>query len=406
MPYLCILNERNMSLSKWNIAIMATCTGLIVANIYYAQPLLVLIAREFNVSESNAGQVTFFTQIGYALGLLFCVPLGDKLERRGQILVMTACAVAALAAAALSVNITMLKITGFIIGFTSIVPQLILPLAATLAEPSKRGKVIGVIMSGLLIGILLSRTISGFVGQHLGWRAMFWIAAAMSFAMMAVMMASFPKNRPAFEGSYGALMRSVWQLVKEQPLLREASAINACCFAVFGLFWTTSVFLLSNAPYNYGSDVIGLLGLAAATGALGAPLIGRIADKKNPRIAIGYGIACVLGSYFVFWAFSTSIIGIVAGIVLLDLGLQGVHVSNQTRIYAFMPEARNRMNTVFMTVSFLGTSIGSGIGLWVWGIGKWTGVCIAGLIITGIAIVIYSLTYNRVGKVQNVGTAG
>lgn len=400
MPYLCSLNVRNMSLSKWNIAVMAICTGLIVANIYYAQPLLVLIAREFNVTESNAGQVTFFTQIGYALGLLFCVPLGDKLERRSQILVMTGCAVAALGAAALSMNITMLKITGFVIGFTSIVPQLILPMAASLAEPHKRGKVIGVIMSGLLIGILLSRTISGFVGQHLGWRAMFWIAAALSVGMMMVMMVSFPKSRPAFTGTYGALMKSVWQLMKEQPLLREASVINACCFGVFGLFWTTSVFLLSNPPFNYGSDVIGLLGLAAATGALGAPLIGRVADRKNPRIAIGYGISLVFFSYIIFWVFSNSIAGIVAGIVLLDLGLQGVHVSNQTRIYALLPEARNRMNTVFMTASFLGTSLGSGIGLWVWGIGKWTGVCIAGLALTGIGILVYALTYNRESSLQ------
>jgi predicted MFS family arabinose efflux permease len=384
-----------MSLSKLNIAVMALCTGLIVANIYYSQPLLVLISQEFNVSESNAGQVTFFTQIGYALGLLFCVPLGDKLERRGQILAMTGFAVAALIAAALSVNIGMLKVMGFIIGFTSIVPQLILPLSAALTEPSKRGKVIGVIMSGLLIGILLSRTVSGFVGEHLGWRAMFWIAGGLSFLMMVIMMFTFPKSRPAFSGSYGALMGSLLTLVKEQPLLREASVINACGFAVFGLFWTTSVFLLSNPPYSFGSDIIGLMGLAAAAGALGAPLIGRIADKKNPRIAIGYGIACILAGYIVFWIFRDSLIGIIAGIVLLDLGLQGVHVSNQTRIYALLPEARNRMNTVFMTFSFIGTSLGSGIGLWVWDIGKWAGVCIAGVGITFIAILVYGLTYNK-----------
>ncbi|WP_346320034.1 MFS transporter [Chitinophaga sp. YIM B06452] len=384
-----------MSLSKLNIAVMALCTGLIVANIYYSQPLLVLISREFNVSESNAGQVTFFTQIGYALGLLFCVPLGDKLERRGQILVMTGLAVSALVAAALSVNIGMLKVMGFIIGFTSIVPQLILPLSAALTEPSKRGKVIGVIMSGLLIGILLSRTVSGFVGEHLGWRAMFWIAGGLSFLMMIIMLLTFPKSKPAFTGSYGALMRSLLTLVKEQPLLREASAINACGFAVFGLFWTTSVFLLSNPPYNFGSDIIGLMGLAAAAGALGAPLVGRIADKKNPRIAIGYGLAFILAGYIIFWIFRNSLIGIIAGIVLLDLGLQGVHVSNQTRIYALLPEARNRMNTVFMTVSFIGTSLGSGIGLWVWDIGRWTGVCLAGLGITLIAILVYGGTYKK-----------
>lgn len=384
-----------MSLSKLNIAVMALCTGLIVANIYYAQPLLVLISREFNVSESNAGQVTFFTQIGYAMGLLFCVPLGDKLERRGQILVMTGLAVAALVATALSVNIGMLKVMGFVIGFTSIVPQLILPLAASLAAPEKRGKVIGVIMSGLLIGILLSRTVSGVIGELWGWRAMFWIAGGLSFLMMAIMFFTFPKSRPAFSGSYGALMRSVFTLVKEQPLLREASAINACVFAVFGLFWTTSVFLLANPPYNFGSDIIGLMGLAAAAGALGAPLIGRIADRKNPRIAIGYGVALILLSYVVFWTFRNSLVGIIAGIVALDLGLQGVHVSNQTRIYALLPEARNRMNTVFMTVSFIGTSVGSGIGLWVWDIGKWTGVCIAGIGLTCTAILIYAFTYRK-----------
>ncbi|MRG48511.1 MFS transporter [Chitinophaga sp. SYP-B3965] len=384
-----------MTLSKWNIAIMALCTGLIVANIYYCQPLVVLISREFGVSESNAGQVTFFTQIGYALGLLFCVPLGDKLERKKQILIMTGASVAALCAAALSVNVGMLKIMGLIIGFTSIVPQLILPLAASLAEPERRGKVIGVIMSGLLIGILLSRTLSGIIGEHFGWRAMFWIAAVMTFIMMITILATFPQSKPSFTGSYGALMRSVFTLVREQPLLREASFLNACGFGVFGLFWTTSVFLLSNPPYNFGSDVIGLMGLAAATGALGAPLIGRIADKKNPRIAIGYGIACILAGYIIFWFFQNSLVGIVIGIILLDLGLQGVHVSNQTRIYALLPEARNRMNTVFMTVSFIGTSLGSGIGLLVWDINKWAGVCMAGIGITLLSILIYGVTYKK-----------
>lgn len=279
-----------MALSRWNIMIMALCTGLIVANIYYSQPLLVLMSEEFKVTESNAGQVTFFTQVGYALGLLFCVPLGDKLERKRQIVVMTLAAVVALVAAAESVNITMLKITGLMIGFTSVVPQLILPLAANLSDPANRGKVIGTIMSGLLVGILLSRTLSGVVGHHFGWRAMFWIAAGISALLAVIMITSFPSSKPNFRGSYGDLMKSLLTLVKEQPMLREASAINACCFAMFGMFWTTVVFLLSDAPFKYTSEQIGLMGLAAAAGALGAPLVGRIADKKNPRIAIGLSL--------------------------------------------------------------------------------------------------------------------
>lgn len=384
-----------MALSRWNIMIMALCTGLIVANIYYSQPLLVLMSEEFKVSESNAGQVTFFTQVGYALGLLFCVPLGDKLERKRQIVVMTLAAVVALVAAAKSVNITMLKVTGLMIGFTSVVPQLILPLAANLSDPASRGKVIGTIMSGLLVGILLSRTLSGVVGHHFGWRAMFWIAAAISALLAVIMITSFPSSKPNFQGSYGDLMKSLLTLVKEQPVLREASAINACCFAMFGMFWTTVVFLLSDAPFKYTSEQIGLMGLAAAAGALGAPLVGRIADKKNPRIAIGYGIIFLLFGYFLFYIFKANIIGIIIGIIAIDLGLQGIHVSNQTRIYTLLPEARNRLNTVFMTTSFIGTSLGSGIGLWVWSFAQWNGVCVAGTALILIALIIYLSTYKK-----------
>lgn len=384
-----------MALSRWNIMIMALCTGLIVANIYYSQPLLVLMSEEFKVTESNAGQVTFFTQVGYALGLLFCVPLGDKLERKRQIVVMTLAAVVALVAAAMSVNITMLKITGLMIGFTSVVPQLILPLAANLSDPASRGKVIGTIMSGLLVGILLSRTLSGVVGHHFGWRAMFWIAAGISALLAVIMITSFPSSKPNFQGSYGDLMKSLLTLVKEQPMLREASAINACCFAMFGMFWTTVVFLLSDAPFKYTSEQIGLMGLAAAAGALGAPLVGRIADKKNPRIAIGYGIIFLFFGYFLFYIFKANVIGIIIGIIAIDLGLQGIHVSNQTRIYTLLPEARNRLNTVFMTTSFIGTSLGSGIGLWVWSFAQWNGVCVAGTALILIALVIYLGTYKK-----------
>ncbi|RAJ05082.1 putative MFS family arabinose efflux permease [Chitinophaga skermanii] len=395
-----------MSLSRLNITIMALCTGLIVANIYYSQPLLILISKDFGVSESNAGQVTFFTQIGYALGLLFCVPLGDMLERKKQILIMTGLAVISLFAAALSQSIFMLKVTGLAIGFTSVVPQLILPMAAHLSDPGKRGKVIGTIMSGLLVGILVSRTISGFVGGQLGWRAMFWIAGGVSLILMVLMSVFFPQSKPSFEGVYGGLMKSLLTLIKTQPVLREAAAINACSFAVFGLFWTTVVFLLGAPPFNFGAEVIGLMGLAAAMGALLAPIIGKIADKRNPRIAIGIGIAFMILGYLLFFLFRTSIIGIVIGVVGLDLGLQGIHVSNQTRIYAILPEARNRMNTVFMTVSFIGTSAGSGIGLWVWDVAQWTGVCIAGLSIMAVAFLIYMSTYKKKAPQKLVPTNG
>lgn len=390
--------QKEVYIQRWQIVVMAICTGLIVANIYYCQPLVVLISKEFGVAESRAGVVTFLTQLGYALGLLFLVPLGDKVEKRTQIVYTTGLAVAALVLAAIAPSLFVLKIASLLIGFTSIVPQLIIPLAAHLAHPEKRGSVIGTVMSGLLIGILLSRTLSGYIGAWLGWRNMFFIAAAITGGLLILMRSIFPQSKPHFTGSYASLMRSLITLLKEQPLLREASAINALAFATFGMFWTTMVLHFAGPPFHFHSDRIGLFGLAAAAGALAAPLIGGSADKGNPRVAIGYGLALALFSYILFYVFANSVTGMVVGIILLDLGVQGIHVSNQSRVYALLPHARNRLNTVYMTISFIGTSLGSAIGLWVWDGYGWTGVCIAGGLLVILALSIYVLTYKHVQK--------
>jgi predicted MFS family arabinose efflux permease len=382
-------------LSKGHILIMAICTGLIVANIYYNQPLLVLISKTFGIAESKGGRIAFLTQAGYALGLLFFVPLGDKVERRGQIVWMAAFAVGALVLAACSPNLLCLEIASVLIGATSVIPQLILPLAAHLADPSRTGKVIGSIMSGLLIGILLSRTLSGFVGDWLGWRGMFWVAAGITFLLLLSMRLTFPVSRPGFKGSYASLMKSLLNLVKEQPVLREAAAINALGFAGFGMFWTTMVMHLSGSPFHFSSRLIGLFGLAAAAGALAAPVVGGSADKRNPRIPIGYGLGLLLLSFVLLYAWGNVVTGMIAGIVLLDLAMQCIHVSNQTRVYALIPAARNRLNTVYMTVSFIGTSMGSAIGLFAWDKWAWNGVCLAGALLTLVAFAIYGLTYKK-----------
>jgi predicted MFS family arabinose efflux permease len=386
------------TLTSGQVLFMALCTGLIVANIYYCQPLVVLISQEFGVAESTGGTITFFTQLGYALGLLFFVPLGDMVEKRKQIVVTTGMAVLFLAMAALSSSLPMLSAASLLIGATSIVPQLILPLAAQWAHPERRGKVIGIVMSGLLIGILLSRTISGLIGAWLGWRSMFWIAALISLILLLMMQRLFPRTPSQFKGHYGQLMQSLVTLVRQQPVLREASVINALTFASFGLFWTTMVLHLSGAPFYFHSGSIGLFGLAAVAGALIAPLVGGRADRGNPRVAIGYGLLAVLLSYAVFYFFGGSVVGMAIGIVLLDLGQQSVHVSNQTRVYALMPEARNRLNTVYMTLSFIGTAFGSAIGLWVWSRSGWVGVCLTGALLLGGAFAVYGLTYRRVAK--------
>jgi predicted MFS family arabinose efflux permease len=391
-------NNGTDQLTRGHIALMAICTGLIVANIYYCQPLIVLISKDLRIPAAKAGSIAFFTQAGYALGLLFFVPLGDKLERKSQIIWMTVCAVAALVFAALSPNLLCLEIASLLIGATSVIPQLILPMAASLASPSRMGKVIGSIMSGLLIGILLSRTLSGFVGDWLGWRGMFWLAAAISLLLLLIIRARFPVSRPRFAGSYGSLMRSLGDLIKEQPLLREAAAINALAFATFGMFWTTMVLHLSGAPFYFHSNVIGLFGLAAAAGALAAPLVGGSADKRNPRIPIGYGLLALFLSYGVFYFRAYSLGWFILGIVLMDLAMQCIHVSNQSRVYVLIPDARNRLNTVYMTVSFTGTSLGSAIGLFVWDKASWTGVCVAGMGFTAASFLVYAATYKNRGR--------
>lgn len=372
---------------------MAVCTGLIVANLYYCQPLIVLIANEFKIPEANAGTITYLTQAGYAIGLFFMVPLGDKIERKKQILMTTFASVIALIIAATAQSFFILQIASLFLGITSIVPQLILPLAASLTVPEQRGKVVGTIMSGLLVGILLSRTLSGFIGQLWGWRSMFWIAAGICLLIFFAIQKKFPVNKPQFQGSYGQLIQSLFTLIKTQPVLREATLINVFCFAQFGAFWTTMVLLLSGNPFNFNSATIGLFGIVGASGALAAPLVGKMGDKGNPRVAVGYGCLLMLISFIVFYFSIESIIGVIIGIVFIDVGIQGVHISNQTRVYSLLPEARNRLNTVFMSFSFLGTAAGSAYGLFLWKFAGWHGVTIGCAVLALLALTVYAVTY-------------
>lgn len=393
-----------MFLKKADIVIMALCTGIIVANIYYCQPLIVLIARDFNIKPELAAHITYITQAGYATGLLFLVPLGDLVERKKQILVVTGLSIVSMLAAAVAHSFLLLEIASFCIGFSSIVPQLVLPLAAHLSDPAKRGKTLGSIMSGLLLGILLSRTISGAVGAWLGWRSMYYMAAIICTILVGIMIVRFPQSKPDFKGTYGTLMKSLISLLPE-PVLQEACAINAFVYATFGIFWTTMVLLLSQAPFNFNSDKIGLFGLAGATGALAAPLVGRISDKKNPRFSIFIGIFIIFFSFVIFYISRTSVAGIIAGIVVLDLGIQAVHVSNQTRVYALIPEARNRLNTVYMTISFIGITSGSALGIWLWKLAGWPAVCIGGMLMMAGAIIVYAGYHKRLSAPQQMAKA-
>lgn len=362
-------------LGKGDTAFMAACAGLTVANIYYCQPLVVLIAKEWGLHESVAGRVTYLTQTGYALGLLLLVPLGDIMERRKQILIGTIITVMSLLLAASSANFTILQIASVLIGIFSIVPQLILPLAASLTPDNKRGSTIGTIMAGLLVGILASRSLAGAVGSIYGWRAMYYIAAGVCTVLAVMMRFRFPESRPSFNGHYGHLMKSVARYAMTQPLLRQAAITNALSFAVLSAFWVTMVLFLSVPPFGYKTYEIGLFGLAGAAGALAAPLIGKISDGKDPRSNILIGLLCELISFIAFYFTGNGIFLLLAGIIILDVGHQSVQVTNQTIIYSILPEARNRFNTVFMTSTLIGGATGSAFGLFLWNIGHWPAVC-------------------------------
>ncbi|MCC5617641.1 MFS transporter [Nostoc sp. CHAB 5836] len=375
------------------IWVMAITAGIAVANLYYNQPLLAEMGRSFNASALQVGFIPMLTQIGYALGILLFVPLGDMIERRRLIVTMLAATACALVTAAVSPSIVWLASASLAIGITTIVPQLILPFAAHLAKPGERGEVVGNVMSGLFIGILLARTVSGWIGETLGWRAMYWIAGGLITFLAVIVLKLLPKSQPSLKLSYQKLIHSLLGLIRSQPVLREASMIGFLSFGAFSAFWSTLAFLLEQSPYHYGSQVAGMFGLVGIVGSATAPVIGKIADKKSPRLTVGLGVTITLLAFLVLWFFGLHLWGLAIGVILLDLGAQSTLVSNQARIYSLLPEAQSRLNTVYMVSNFMGGSLGSILGIYGWSWLQWNGVCLVGLSMLAVSLAIFFRGY-------------
>lgn len=382
-------------LTQLTLWVMTIATGLVVANIYYNQPLLADIAHTFNISDKKAQQLSLFTQIGYACGLLFIVPLADMVKRKQLILIDFVLMIFALLISAIAPSILVLTIAGFLLGLSSIVPQLLIPMAAHLASPHERGKKLGFIMSGLLIGILLSRTLSGFIGEHFGWRSMYYIATGLMLAMWIMIFFFLPEVEPDYKGNYKKLMTSLIHLIKTQPKLRMASFRGALCFAGFSAFWTTLVFLLKQPQFNEGSAAAGAFGLVGAFGALAAGLMGRLSDKMDSYKLSGYTLLLVFISYIVFYFSTSSIAGLIIGVIILDMGVQATHISNQSIIFALIPEARNRLNTVYMVSYFIGGASGTFLASLLWKNYGWSGVCVIGGGLALIALAAHLLNYQK-----------
>lgn len=382
-------NISRTSLSPALVALMAIATGLVVASNYYAQPLLDTIALQFNLTANEAGFIVTTAQLSYAVGLIFLVPLGDIFERRGLIVSMTILAAVGLLITATSQNIWQMLLGTALTGLFSVVAQVLVPLAATLALPHQRGKAVGTIMSGLLLGILLARTISGTMATLGGWRTVFWVASVLLVILSLTLWRYLPRYKQVTDLNYFQLLRSIAKFVTTTPLLRVRSILGALTFANFSMLWTSMAFLLSAPPFNYSEGVIGLFGLVGAAGALMATKTGQLVDKGKGSLTTTISLVLLLLSWIPIGLAKESLIGFMIGILLLDIAIQGVHVTNQSTIYRIMPEARNRLTAAYMTIYFIGGAFGSLVSGYAYKHSGWYGVAAAGMAISTINLIVW-----------------
>ena len=362
-----------------------------VSTIYYNQPLLIEMRESYHASAGQIGFVTVATQIGYAVGLLCFVPLGDVLERRALMMRMYGAVALALLFVAAAPSVMWLLVASVMAGMLASVTHIVLPIAPDLVDHSQRGRAIGIVMTGLLLGILLARTFAGWVSHVTGWRYVFVIAAALNLAFVPLLYRFMPSLPPRQPLRYSEAMRSLWTLVRTQPLLRESCIIGALVFASFSCFWTTLVLLL-DSHYSLGAGVAGTFGVVGAAGALVAPIAGRLSDRRGTRWVVTAGMSILAFSYVLLWveekismSIALHVAALAVGVIVLDMGAQMTQVANQTRIFGLVPSARSRLNTVYMTVYFSGAAAGSALSTIAWVHFKWNGVCAQALILIAIA---------------------
>ncbi len=370
----------------------AVACGISAANLYYAQPLLPLISRDLHAGAGATALVVTAAQVGYGVGLALIVPLGDILIRRRLVPAILLVAAGALLVGAAAPDLVVLLVAVSIAGLCSVAAQILVPYAAELATDQQRGRVVGTVMSGLLLGILLARAFSGVIAEAAGWRAVYVVAGAVVLALAGVLNRRLPDERSRPTLAYSQLLASVVHLMRTQPLLRLRSAIGGLVFATFNVIWTSLAFLLVASPYHYREAVIGLFGLLGAAGALAASFSGRLADRGLERWVTGTSLALVVGSMALLGLGTHHLWALVAGIVLADLGIQAVHIQNQQLIFAIDPSARSRLNTGYMVTYFIGGAIGSAATGIAYGAGGWPAVVLLGVSFSGAALVVWAVS--------------
>lgn len=368
----------------WMLAVMA---GVSVANLYYCQPLLNIIREDLHLTEFQVNLMPVFTQVGYALGLLFIIPMGDMYNRRNTMRLCAMVLTASLIGICLSHNIWVLLTASFITGFFSVIPQMFMPFASLYSKPDEKERKVGMILSGLLIGILGSRVISGYIGHALGWRAMYAIAALAIMCMTRIIWPYFPNVEPTYRGRFVTLLKSIRTLAVDYPRSLLYSVRSGFAFGSFLGLWGCLAFRMKEAPFHVGSDVVGMLGICGIAGALTASNVGKLIPRYGVERIHTIGITLQLAAWGMLGISDNTYTGIILSIIIIDIGMQCIQLSNQSATMKLCPEASSRMNTIYMVSYFIGGSLGTFLAGTFWSLYGWMGTVAAGILMLTCSIV-------------------
>ncbi|MGQ5635752.1 MULTISPECIES: MFS transporter [unclassified Streptomyces] len=376
--------------------LLAAVTGAIAANVYYAQPLLGAIARSTDTSTGAAGAVVTVTQLGFALGLVFVLPLADIVTCRSLLTVLLLLDAAALAVVGLAAGLPVALVAFGVLGLANVAAQVLVAAAAQLADDAQRGRTVATVISGLLTGMLLARTVAGAVTELVGWRPLFLGAAALMILVNLVLRRALhvADALAVRRLGYGEVLRSTVRIYRRDAAVRVRSVYGALGSAAFSVFWSTAALRLSGAPFAYSPAVIGLFGLLGAAGAMAANLAGRVRRHTHP-LPTAVALALIAVAYFVLLTAGDTLGGMIAGVLILDVGVQGLHVLNQRVVHDADAAVRNRVNSVYMTFYFAGGALGSAVASLVWAQAGWGGVCVTGLGVTALAFLLWARTSSR-----------
>lgn len=380
--------KENQGIPRQILLMMSIIAGLTVANLYYNQPLLELIRADIGATEVEANLITVISQAGYALGLCFIIPMGDLYSRRRIIAVTLTTAAVMDLIIATSGSLSLIWGASLLMGMCSVIPQLFIPIAGQYSRPENKSRNIGYVLSGLLTGILASRVISGFIGERLGWRAMFFISAALMVVCLVVSMGMMPAMKSNFSGTYPQLMHTVWRIVRTRPRIRLNAVRSALAFGSMLAIWSCMAFHLAGEPFHAGATMTGVLGLCGMAGAIAASGMGRLVPRYGTHRFSIAGALLQLAAWATAFFLGDSYAGLIAAIILADIGAQCIQLSNQSDCIQQLPEAANRVNTIFMTVYFIGGSLGTlsaGVG---WDMCGWGGVCLTGALFALLSLII------------------